>query len=125
MQVQKVQARTNETSAQACSIAAGQAFRQALQAAQCELLEPVFELHITSPDEFVGAVVSDLTRREGQISSTTVKGHLQVVNAQAPLRNLFGYATHLRSLSQGRAWFSMQLATYLPAPQKIKENLLT
>ena len=119
VQIQKLEARVGETSVQACSIATGQAFRQALQQAQCTLLEPVFELHITSPDEFVGAVVSDMTRREGHIHSTTVQGGLQLVEAQAPLRNLFGYATHLRSLSQGRAWFSMQLKTYAPAPASV------
>ncbi|MFZ4404117.1 MAG: elongation factor G [Pseudobdellovibrionaceae bacterium] len=101
------------------------AFREAVKKVSVELLEPIFKLEITSPDDFVGNVVGDLNSRRGKILSMSVKaGGGQVIQAEAPLANLFGYATDIRSLSQGRAFFSMEFLEYAVVPAKVKQEVL-
>ncbi len=105
--------------------AASLAFREALKGAQAAVLEPLFRLEVTSPDEFVGAVIGDLNARRGKVLSMNVKpGGGQIVQAEAPLAALFGYATELRSLSQGRASFSMEFREYQAVPPKVLEEIL-
>lgn len=89
-----------------------------------DLLEPVFSLRLTSPEEFTGAVISDLNTRRGEIKNLKKEKDLQVISAIAPLSRLFGYATDLRSLSQGRASFSMEMSHYGLLPEKEKQKLL-
>ena len=101
-----------------------QALRKALTEAKCLLLEPVFSLEIFTPESFTGSVIGDLNTRGGQIKNLGKSSELQVISAKAPLRNLFGYATTLRSLSQGRASFSMEMEGYSPLPKKEVEKLL-
>ena len=102
------------------------AFREAVKKAQTQLLEPIFKLEVTCPDNFVGNVVGDLNSRRGKVLSMNVKaGGGQVIAAEAPLATLFGYATDLRSLTQGRASFSMEFLEYAVTPPKVKDEILT
>ena len=104
--------------------AAHQALRKALMEAGCFLLEPVFILQILTPEAFTGSIIGDLNTRHGQVENLEKQADLQLIFAKAPLRNLFGYATVLRSLSQGRASFSMEMRGYSPLPEKETEKLL-
>jgi len=101
-----------------------QAFREGLLKIGCDLLEPIFKLEVLSPEEFIGSIISDLNIRRGQIKGVAKRSDVTVISAQVPLMNLFGYATHLRSLSQGRAYFSMEMDFYNLLPEKEKQKLL-
>lgn len=115
-----------EASEMAFKAAASLALREAVKQAEAQLLEPIFKLEVSSPDNFVGNVVGDLNSRRGKVLSMNVKaGGGQVISAEAPLAALFGYATDLRSLSQGRASFSMEFLEYSPTPPKVKDEILT
>ncbi|MBN1959639.1 MAG: elongation factor G [Deltaproteobacteria bacterium] len=93
-------------------IAAGEAMRQAVREAKPMLLEPIMNVEITAPDESLGDILGDLNARHSQITNVGFRGDKRVINANVPLRRMFGYATLLRSLSQGRASFSMQFERY-------------
>ena len=108
----------------ALKTAAVQAFRKALTKSKSCLLEPIFDLEVVTPDEFLGDVMSDLNARRAKVEEVRLENHLQVIKAQAPLAPLFGYATELRSLSQGRASFSMQMRKYAVVPEKISKQIL-
>ncbi len=107
-----------------CRVAASQAVRKALQAAKCELFEPIFKLEVITPESFVGNVVGDLNSRRGKILNMSLKGMQQVVDAEVPLSELFGYATDIRSLSQGRASFAMKFDSYSSVPKKIQDEIM-
>lgn len=109
----------------ALKAAAAQAFRNALTNSTNQLLEPIFDLEITTPDEFLGDVISDLNTRRAKVEGVHLQNHLQVIKAQVPLMHLVGYATELRSISQGRASFSMQMREYAPMPDKISRQILS
>lgn len=98
--------------------AAFEAFALALRQAGKLTLEPVMSLEATVPETFTGAVLGDLNRRRGHVQGMEAKGNAQVVKAQVPLAELFGYASDLRSLTQGRGSFSMQLDHYGEKPSK-------
>ena len=104
--------------------ATNQAFDQALRAAGPVLLEPIMKLEISTPDEHVGDLVSDLQQRRAIIHSTESRGTATVLHAEAPLANLFGYSSAMRSLSQGRASCSMEPSTYAPAPDDVLQKFL-
>ncbi|MBI2568176.1 MAG: elongation factor G [Candidatus Schekmanbacteria bacterium] len=95
-------------------MAASTALRQALQPAESVLLEPVMAVDIVTPADFLGDVIGNLNQRRGRIEGITERRRAQVIHAAVPLREMFGYATQLRSLSQGRATHSMQLSHYAP-----------
>lgn len=100
-------------------------FREALKKTQAEIMEPIFKLEVICPDDFVGNIVGDLNSRRGKILSMNVKpGGGQIIQAEAPLATLFGYATDIRSLSQGRASFSMEFLEYAIVPPRIKTEIL-
>ncbi len=107
-----------------CRVAVAQTVRKALREAKCKMLEPIFKLEVISPDDFVGNVVGDINSRRGKINSITPKGGTQVILAEAPLAELFGYATDLRSMSQGRASFTMTFSEYQAIPTKIQDEIL-
>lgn len=107
-----------------CRVAASQAVRKALQDAKCELYEPIFKLEVVTPESFVGNIVGDLNARRGKILNLSLKGLQQVVDAEVPLAELFGYATDIRSLSQGRATFTMKFDSYSSVPKKVQEEIL-
>ena len=104
--------------------AANHAFDQALRAAGPVLLEPIMKLEISTPDEHVGDLVSDLQQRRAILHSTESRGTDTVLHAEAPLANLFGYSSAMRSLSQGRASCSMEPSTYAPAPDDVLQKFL-
>lgn len=113
-----------KSSEMAFKAAASLALREALKGAAVKLLEPVFKLEIVSPENFIGNVVSDLNSRKGRVLSMGMRGSMHVVQAEAPLGNLFGYATDLRSVSQGRASFSMEFKEYAALSPKAADELL-
>ncbi|HVT30697.1 MAG TPA: elongation factor G [Lacipirellulaceae bacterium] len=104
--------------------ATNNAFDQALRAAGPVLLEPIMRLEISTPDEHVGDLVSDLQQRRAIIHRTESRGTATVLHAEAPLANLFGYSSAMRSLSQGRASCSMEPSTYAPAPDDVLQKFL-
>lgn len=104
--------------------ATNQAFDAALRAAGPVLLEPIMKLEISTPDEHVGDLVSDLQQRRAIIQSTETRGNATVLHAEAPLANLFGYSSAMRSLSQGRASCSMEPSTYAAAPDDVLQKFL-
>ncbi len=109
----------------AYKIAASQAVREALLAAKAQLMEPMFKLEVVVPEEFLGSVIGDLNSRRGKILNTAARGHLQVVMADVPLSELFGYATGVRSLTQGRGTFSMKFYQYHPVNDRVQKEILT
>jgi elongation factor G len=104
--------------------ATNQAFDQALRAAGPVLLEPIMKLEISTPDEHAGDLLGDLQQRRAIIHSTESRGTATVLHAEAPLANLFGYSSAMRSLSQGRASCSMEPSTYSPAPPDVMQKFL-
>jgi elongation factor G len=118
------QTRDKESSEMAFKVAASQALREALKSVKSQLLEPVFKLEIFTPEDFMGTVIGDLNARRGKVHSMNPKPGGQVIQAEAPLATLFGYATDLRSLSQGRASFSMEFLQYAPVPPKVEAEIL-
>ena len=88
------------------------------------LLEPIMRLEVTTPDEFMGSIHSDLMIRRALITGTEQRGDLQVIHAEAPLAAMFGYSTHVRSLSQGRASYSMEPSRYAEAPAEVLREML-
>ena len=96
----------------AFKVAAGMALRRGLRDAKPMLLEPVMALEVMVPDDYLSNVMTDLNSRRAQVNNVTMKGHLQCVEATAALSEMFGYSTQLRSISQGRATFTMRFASY-------------
>jgi elongation factor G len=113
-----------ESSEVAFRMAASAAFDAALRAAGTVLLEPIMRLEISTPDEHVGDLVGDLQQRRAIINQTQNRGHLTVLHAEAPLAELFGYSSAMRSLSQGRASCSMEPSTYAAAPDEVLKRFL-
>jgi elongation factor G len=106
-----------DSSALAFEIAARQALREAMQRAKPVLLEPIMKVECVTPEDYTGSVIGDLNSRRGQIQGQDMRGNANVINAMVPLMNMFGYVNTLRSMSQGRATFTMQFDHYdvLPA----------
>jgi elongation factor G len=104
--------------------AAADAFNKGLQAAATVLLEPIMELQITTPEDNLGDFISDLQQRRATITRTQHRGKNVVIEAEAPLANLFGYSSAMRGLSQGRATASMEPAAYGPAPREVAEAFM-
>ncbi len=120
-----VEVRPESSTEMAFKAASSLAFRDAVKLATVEFLEPIFKIEVTCPDDFVGNVVGDLNARRGKILNMNMKpGGGQVISAEAPLSSLFGYATDVRSLSQGRASFSMEFLEYSVVPPKVKAEIL-
>jgi elongation factor G len=104
--------------------AAADAFNKALREAGTVLLEPIMKLDIIVPEENLGDFISDLQQRRALITHTQARGRNTVIEAQAPLANLFGYSSAMRGLSQGRATCSMEPSAYGPAPPEVMGNFL-
>src|SRR5262249_61082332 len=100
------------------------ASRRAGAGAKPVLLEPVFSVEVVTPGEFMGDVIGDLNRRRGQISGMEQRGNAQVVSGHVPLSEMFGYATDLRSNTQGRATYTMQFERYDEVPTNIAERVI-
>jgi elongation factor G len=105
-------------------MAANEAVENALQDAAPEILEPLMSLEVTVPDEYLGDVVNDLNSRRANILSMNKENTKSVVHANTPLREMFGYATDLRSLTQGRAVFTLQFAVFSKCDKKIQREII-
>jgi elongation factor G len=105
--------------------AAMMGFREAAEAAAPEFLEPIMKLEITTPPESVGEVLGDLNSRRGTVLDMTQRGDMQLVHARVPLAKLFGYSTAIRSLTKGRASYSMEPDMFELAPQSVREEILS
>ncbi|WP_206453992.1 elongation factor G [Aurantimonas marina] len=112
-----------DSSVLAFEIAARAGFREAIQKAGPRLLEPVMKVEVVTPEDYVGDVIGDLNSRRGQIQGTEPRGIAQVVNAMVPLANMFGYVNQLRSMSQGRAQYTMQFDHYEQVPNQVADEI--
>jgi elongation factor G len=104
-------------------IAARASFRELAEKKAAKLLEPIMKVEVVTPEEFLGGVIGDLNSRRGQVHGTDTRGNAQVVTAMVPLANMFGYINTLRSMSQGRAQYTMQFDHYETVPQAIADTL--
>ena len=112
-----------DSSEMAFRVAGSIAFQKAVRKADAILLEPIMSLEVVTPDEYLGDVMGDLTSRRGQIKGMIPRNDAQVLNTDVPLAGMFGYATDLRSITQGRAVFTMQFDHYSAAPASIAEKV--
>jgi elongation factor G len=108
----------------AFKIAGSMAFQDACKRARPVLMEPIMAVEVVTPEEYMGSVVGDVTSRRGRIQSMEARGNAQVITCKVPLSEMFGYATDLRSLSQGRANYSMQFAAYEQAPKSVETEVV-
>jgi elongation factor G len=113
-----------DSSEMAFKIAGSMAFKAACHGAGPILLEPVMGVEVVSPEDFMGDVIGDLSSRRGRIQGIEARGKTQVIGAHVPLAQMFGYATDLRSKTQGRATYTMQFDHYEPAPQSVSEEVI-
>ena len=112
-----------DSSVLAFEIAGRMAMREGMRKAGAKLLEPIMKVEVISPDEYTGGIIGDLTSRRGQVSGQDSRGNAIAIDAFVPLANMFGYINTLRSMSSGRANFSMQFDHYDPVPQSISEEI--
>ena len=113
-----------DSSEMAFKIAASMAFKEAVRKAKPVLLEPVMELEITTPEEYMGGIIADLNSRRAKVEGMESRGNVRIIKAYAPLSELFGYATVLRSLSQGRATYIMRFSHYQEVPERVKQKVV-
>jgi elongation factor G len=112
-----------DSSALAFEIASRAALREALQKGGPVLLEPIMKVEVVTPEDYTGGVIGDLNSRRGQIQGQDMRGNANVITAMVPLANMFGYVNNLRSMSQGRATFTMQFDHYERVPQNVAEEV--
>ena len=113
-----------DSSEMAFKIAGSMGFKEAVRRAKPVLLEPVMDVEVVTPEEHMGAIVGDLNSRRGRILSMEARGSSQVIRANVPLGQMFGYATEMRSMTQGRATYTMQFARYEEVPNAIAEEIM-
>ena len=114
-----------DSSEMAFKIAAQAWFREVIKQAKPVLLEPIFAVEVVTPEDYMGDVVGDLNSRRGKVGQMEARGNAQVVTAQVPLSEMFGYATDLRSRTQGRATYTMQFDSYQKTPSAVQEEIVT
>ncbi|MEM9468773.1 MAG: elongation factor G [Pseudomonadota bacterium] len=112
-----------DSSVMAFEIAARSAFKEAMQKAGPQLLEPMMAVEVVTPEEYMGDIIGDLNSRRGQVNAMEDRGNAKVITANVPLANMFGYINTLRSMSQGRAQYTMQFAHYEPVPNAVAEEV--
>ncbi len=112
-----------DSSALAFEICSRQCLKEALQRARPVLLEPIMKVEVVTPEDYTGSVIGDLNSRRGQIQGQDMRGNANVVNAMVPLMNMFGYVNNLRSMSQGRATFTMQFSHYAELPANVSAEV--
>ena len=100
------------------------AFKEACQKAGPTLLEPIMKVVVTAPDEYMGDVMGDINSRRGLISGTDIRNGAAEITANVPLSSMFGYATDLRSKTQGRANYSMEPSHYVELPKNLQESIV-
>ena len=112
-----------DSSVLAFEIAARMGMREGMKKAGAKLLEPIMKVEVVTPDEYAGSIIGDLTSRRGQVRGQEPRGNAIAIDAFVPLANMFGYINPLRSMSSGRAQFTMQFDHYEPVPQNISEEI--
>ena len=113
-----------DSSEMAFKIAGQMAFRRAAEMAKPVLMEPIMAVEVVTPEEYMGDVMGDLSSRRGRVGGMEARGNTQVVNAQVPLSEMFGYSTDLRSRTQGRATYTMQFSEYQQVPEAIAQEIV-
>lgn len=113
-----------DSSEMAFKVAGSIAFKEAAKKADPVILEPIMEVEVVTPDEYMGDVMGDLSSRRGRIEGMSQRSDAQVVKAMVPLSEMFGYATILRSMTQGRAIYTMQFSSYEEAPKTVSEQII-
>ncbi|MDP9212254.1 MAG: elongation factor G, partial [bacterium] len=108
----------------AFKVAGSMAVREAVRKAKPYLLEPVMKVEVTTPEDFMGDVIGDLNSRRGRVEGMEERGEAKVVKAFVPLATMFGYATDLRSMTQGRAAYSMEFDHYAEVPKQVGEEII-
>src|SRR5690606_27209377 len=114
-----------DSSEMAFRIAGSIALQAAAKKAGVKLLEPVMDVEITTPEEYMGDVIGDLNARRGKVEGMSQRGNAQLIRAQVPMAEMFGYATDLRSKTQGRAVYSMQFLSYQDVPDAMAEEIVS
>ena len=114
-----------DSSEMAFKIAGSMAFKEAAAKASPVLLEPVMKVEVVTPESYMGDVLGDISSRRGRIGGMDQRGEAQVINAIVPLAEMFGYSTKLRSMSQGRAVYSMEFAHYEEVPKAKAEEIIS
>ena len=112
-----------DSSEMAFKICGSMAFKEACEKAGPTLLEPIMKVVVTAPDEYMGDVMGDINARRGQIVGSDIRNGAAVIEAHVPLASMFGYATDLRSKTQGRATYSMEPSHYVELPKNLQETL--
>ncbi len=112
-----------DSSTMAFEIAARACFREGIPHAKPKLLEPVMKVEVVTPEEYMGDIIGDLNSRRGQVNGMDQRGNARVIDATVPLANMFGYVNTLRSMSQGRAQYTMQFAHYADVPQMVADEI--
>jgi len=113
-----------DSSEVAFKVAGSLAFQDAATRAGPILLEPVMSVEVTTPEDYIGAVIGDLNSRRGNVNQVESRPGMQILTAHVPLQRMFGYATDLRSATQGRATFSMQFDHYAPVPAAVSQEII-
>jgi elongation factor G len=113
-----------DSSEMAFKIAGSMCFKKAARAAQPVLLEPIMAVEVVTPDDYMGDVIGDLNSRRGRVEGMEQRGNSQVIRAQVPLAEMFGYATDLRSRTQGRATYTMQFKSYQEVPESVSREIV-
>jgi elongation factor G len=113
-----------DSSEMAFKIAGSMAFQEGAKRAHPILLEPIMDVEVVTPEDYAGDVMGDLSRRRGKIQEMDERGGAKVIRAHVPLSEMFGYATTVRSMSQGRASYTMQFLAYEPAPKNVAEEVI-
>jgi elongation factor G len=108
----------------AFKIAGSMAFKEAARKAKPVLLEPIMAVEVVTPEDYMGDVIGDLNSRRGRVGGMDQRGNSQVIRAQVPLSEMFGYATDLRSRTQGRATYTMQFHSYQQTPASVQEEIV-
>ena len=114
-----------DSSIMAFEVATRQAFRDGIKKAKPVLLEPVMKVEVVTPDEYMGDIIGDLNSRRGSVGAMDHRGNARVINAEVPLANMFGYVKTLRSMSQGRAQFTMHFSHYDRVPQAVADEVVS
>ena len=112
-----------DSSTMAFEIAARACFREGIPQAKPKLLEPVMKVEVITPEDYMGDIIGDLNSRRGQVSGMDQRGNARVIDATVPLANMFGYVNNLRSMSQGRAQYTMQFDHYAEVPQMVADEI--
>ena len=114
-----------DSSVMAFEIAGRQAARQGLRAAGAKLMEPMMKVDVTTPEEHMGDIIGDVNSRRGMVIELAERGNMKVVRAKVPLANMFQYVSSLRSMSKGRASYSMELEDYEPVPPNVEKEIMS